>query len=291
MSQGENTVSLRLAMQHSITGNFSAGDSFLNDARRAISTGTTTSPWQQMLLLATADGLYELGRSQSAAIQRKSWSSANAALLDALAVTIQLYGEASLEVARVLTQLARYAISLGRLIVVHARLREAASTYATLKATDTAEFGMLQYVTGQLRCAEHNFPAALEACNAAAQLWERHLPPFHPLVGDVLNETADCLVVIGGSANLAKAGDLRRRVDKISRRSQTRCSGFGCRRSLQENGEPLDVCDKCSRTYYCSAVCQNADWRAGHKAECPVLAAEGSADDPRGGCPAELNAT
>lgn len=33
-------------------------------------------------------------------------------------------------------------------------------------------------------------------------------------------------------------------------------------------GQRLKRCDRCLSRWYCSAACQRADWRAGHKAVC-----------------------
>ena len=64
---------------------------------------------------------------------------------------------------------------------------------------------------------------------------------------------------------------------RVVRRSQTQCAGAGCERRQREDGAALDQCSGCLRTYYCSTACQTADWKAGHRAECKALAAEGRA--------------
>ena len=63
----------------------------------------------------------------------------------------------------------------------------------------------------------------------------------------------------------------------VTRRSQIRCSGPGCKRRLREDGAALDVCVNCRLTFYCGKACQTADWKAGHKKECKALVAEAAA--------------
>lgn len=55
-----------------------------------------------------------------------------------------------------------------------------------------------------------------------------------------------------------------------------RCAGPGCTRTMFDLDEgadrPLATCARCRLRRYCCRECQRADWRAGHRALCRVLA-------------------
>ena len=48
----------------------------------------------------------------------------------------------------------------------------------------------------------------------------------------------------------------------------TRCNY--CLRPASDE-KPLQICSRCHHAMYCGAVCQRADWRAGHKLLCGII--------------------
>ena len=104
---------------------------------------------------------------------------------------------------------------------------------------------------------------------------------IHRTVGTLQNSAAQATIgnivkLLTSLGRNAEAAALRAEEALLTRRSQTRCAGPGCKLQLRPDGAPLDVCVRCRRTHYCSKACQTADWKrdGGHKAECKALIAE-----------------
>ena len=114
-------------------------------------------------------------------------------------------------------------------------------------------------------------PRPLRACTSH---FSSGAAPGSPSIGSALRTLAVAQSQLGITAAAATAISA---ATVVGRRSQTACAGPDCERKLREDGAPLDVCIKCRRTFYCGKACQTADWKAGHRAECKSLVAEGKA--------------
>ena len=123
--------------------------------------------------------------------------------------------------------------------------------------------GVAHADTGQYEKALELFLASL-ACRRAI------FSPDHPEIAKVMRRIAEVYNRLGRCALGNRVGDA---ANTVQRRSQSLCAAQLCGRKLREDGAPLDRCAGCLRTYYCSAACQAADWKARHKAECKALAA------------------
>ena len=51
---------------------------------------------------------------------------------------------------------------------------------------------------------------------------------------------------------------------------------YECANCLITGTDKMKLCSGCNCTYYCSAACQNADWKAFHKDECKLLKEKGN---------------
>ena len=114
--------------------------------------------------------------------------------------------------------------------------------------------------------------AARDLFTHGLRLLRKLLPPDHGKIAQVLNAIADLKRRMGDESAITTAEEAR----AVERRSQTNCAGPGCTRRVRPDDAPLDQCAGCLRTYYCGKACQTADWKAGHKAECKALVAEGA---------------
>ena len=129
-----------------------------------------------------------------------------------------------------------------------------------------------------LRSAAGSAVGATDAVNCllrALAIRRGLLPPDHP---DIAACWASLAVAYGALEREAEAVEAAANALRVGRRSQTACAQGGCGRKVRPDGQPLDACAVCLRTFYCGPACQKADWKAmGHKAECKVLVAEGKA--------------
>ena len=138
--------------------------------------------------------------------------------------------------------------------------------------------GSIQHLIllGCLASTAANPSDSLQYFEAALAIQRRVFPPDHPDIAVTLRNIGICKSSAGLNDEVgslaAKSAALR-----VVRRSQTACAGPGCKLGLRPDGAPLDVCNNCKRTFYCGKACQTADWKAGHKAECKELVAEGHA--------------
>ena len=273
-TEGMAHASLSLATQYLITGCFDLSASFITKATSPTSSTTHLREIDVRLHSVTAALHFERGSLVQSPTELSHAVGFAELALDA---ALCLHSADSFEVAALHTQLARCYVATSQPEKARESLDAALIAYRSLdKEGQSADWGMHRYVTGILCHARLKYSSAMRSFNAAHVCWTRHLPPHHPLIGDVLAEMADCLEAIGGSANIEEAAVKRRQAHDITRRSQTRCSGRGCPRRLREDGGPLDQCAGCLCTYYCNEACQTADWKAEHKAECRALRQEGS---------------
>ena len=154
--------------------------------------------------------------------------------------------------------------------------QEAASIMEELGLQGTAEYALLLEIQGCAWGMRGQPARALPFLQRAVDIARKVHPPDHPSLAAMLASFGTANEDMGrrGAAAAARAQALA-----IGRRSQTDCAGPGCVRKLREDGEPLDVCIKCRRTFYCGKACQTADWKreGGHKAECKALIAEAAA--------------
>ena len=99
---------------------------------------------------------------------------------------------------------------------------------------------------------------------------------FNKYSDDFLQQTLKTQFFIETQLGLnAEAAATQARRTALLRRSQTHCAVPDCQRRVKADGASLERCAACLSTFYCSVACQTADWKAGHKAECATLVAEG----------------
>ena len=158
--------------------------------------------------------------------------------------------------------------SRGQLDVALSWFQRARATYEKHNSTGTINFGALSMNTGACYGKVGNFSEALALFTRALAIFRKEFPPDHPSVAACMNYIAIANYELGNSDASAAAGQA---ATAAARRSQVQCAAAGCPRKLKADGTPLDQCGGCKRCYYCSKVCQTADWKAGHKVECKEL--------------------
>ena len=102
------------------------------------------------------------------------------------------------------------------------------------------------------------YERALDDFTRCLALQREVLPANDPQITATLELLAASLTILDREA---EAEAMRAECTAIQRRSQINCAGPGCARHLREDGAPLDVCVKCSATFYCGKACQTADWK------------------------------
>ena len=146
--------------------------------------------------------------------------------------------------------------------------------YKELNFENTQQFANACLTLGSCLYNDGQPVEALRYLTRALELQRKLLPPDHPNIAMSLNNIALANEALGNADAAAQAAAAS---TAVARRSQSACAGPGCDRHVKADGRPLEQCGKCRRTYYCSVVCQTADWKreGGHKAECKALVAEG----------------
>ena len=189
-------------------------------------------------------------------------------------VAISAYGsENHAIVAMILTKVAanlkgvfNFAESLDHYVRAQLILEGLCEQESMLYADVLSGIASLYYNTG----VKHQ--QALKYAHRAVAVFRKLLPPDHPQIWDTLKLIALIETVLGNSEAAAATFAA---VAVLQRRSQNQCAAAGCPCKLKADGTPLDQCGGCKRCYYCSKVCQLADWKAGHKAECKMLRDDG----------------
>ena len=138
----------------------------------------------------------------------------------------------------------------------------------------TTDFADAVRSRGSIFDAQGDLEQALGCFQRCLLLRRKLLPPDHRNINVALLLVSDMLTGLGRDA---EAQEAMGESTALRRRSQADCAGPGCERRLRPDGAPLDVCNNCRRTCYCSKACQTADWKAGHKAECKALIAAAAA--------------
>ena len=135
-------------------------------------------------------------------------------------------------------------------------------------ATNNRDFGVLLNNTGVANESMNKLSEALAHYTRAEAIFRGALPPDHPDITLCMRNISQVNYKLG---NVDAAATAAAAADSIARRSQVQCAAEGCPRKLKADGSPLDQCGGCKRCYYCSKACQNAHWKATHKAECKEL--------------------
>ena len=162
---------------------------------------------------------------------------------------------------------------------VFAVLRPAMALMEELRATHTLFFADEHATLAHLILEGRGTPGAgmkevARSLMTSLSIRQRLLPPDHP---DIAACWATLAVAYRRVAREEMAAEAAANALRVGRRSQTACARGGCGRKVRPDEQPLDVCVECLRTFYCGPACQKADWKAGHRAECKVLVAEGAA--------------
>ena len=179
----------------------------------------------------------------------------------------------SMRIIPALDNVADTYVSLRDFPAAAAALLRAKSICELNEESDSVLFGTILARLSYVALARADAATAVSQSRAALALFKRQLLPGsdHPdklLASFVLGKASGIL----GLTKESKAAS--NEADASLRRVQNRCAAPGCAARLRPDGAPLDQCAGCLRTYYCSVACQTADWKAGHKKECKVLAAE-----------------
>ena len=138
---------------------------------------------------------------------------------------------------------------------------------------NTSAAALVSVACGRLALAEGHAVEAERYFQRGLATQRTLFPPDHPNIADTLMHIVVCQQAQGSSAATATLAEYK----GVIKRSQVACAAPGCPRKVRSDGEPLDQCAGCLRTYYCSVACQRAGWKAGHKAECKALRKEATA--------------
>ena len=203
-----------------------------------------------------------------------------ASLQRAVDLEAQLHGARSERVAHVLLGLALAQQSGGDLDGATASTELAMSIFEKKSGRNTRDFVAACEAMGSILIEKGKHREALRCFEGLLVTQRKLLPPDHPHIATSLSNIAALNIKLGRTG---EALDAFFESSSVTRRSQTQCAGPDCARKIKADGEPLDQCGGCHRTHYCSRVCQSADWKAGHKAECKVLQAETAASAAGGG--------
>ena len=190
-----------------------------------------------------------------------------------LSLVEQKWGRCSEQAAGSIVNLGIALCAAGKADEGIAALRRSCALFEEMKLVNTLEYSVVCYNIG-INLGMNGRPGeALPHFNQSLALRQKLLPPDHPDIANCLHNIA---VVHKALDNTDAAADAASASIAVARRSQTRCAGPDCPRTVKEDGRPLEQCQGCKRTYYCSLECQLADWqrRGGHKAECKALKAE-----------------
>ena len=133
----------------------------------------------------------------------------------------------------------------------------------------SVNFAVASMHLGACLLEEGRHEEALACLRPSLAIHRKLLPHDHPSLPRLLLNIASAERALGKRGFIGEQAIANIRA--VQRRSQTRCAGPDCTRMLGEDGQLLQQCSGCLRTFYCSAACQTADWWAGHKAECKAL--------------------
>ena len=218
-----------------------------------------------------------LGSKTSLLLQTRHLEEARVCAIDNLQKSTHFYGELSAKTAIATAGLAAIAHRLGDINGARDGYLKASAIYERLKLVGDSHFGPhfahAQFNLGVVSMHQEKYAEALAYCHRSLFVNRKVLPPDHPDLARAHAVISQCNAQLGRSAAAETALSA---ASFVSRRSQTACAGPSCRRMVREDGEPLDQCAGCLRTYYCGKACQTADWKALHKKECKALAAEGA---------------
>ena len=243
---------------HREQGNFTSG---LNALARA-----------QVLLAGTAKHGSTLATIQSNVgsihFVMGNFSEALACDQRALAQRETEFGRDSVAVANSLVNMSTVQCRLELFEPAKAGLSRARTIYETHALRDSVGYANALLNLGVAHEGSAAFQDALECFEASLAIKRRLLPRDHPSLAGVLANIARVSCALGNDDDAVSAGALSR---SVARRSQVQCAGTGCGRRLTPDGLPLEQCQGCKRTYYCSVECQRADWKATHRGECKSL--------------------
>ena len=157
---------------------------------------------------------------------------------------------------------------LGQLNLALSWYHRARAGFEKHGQTNTINCGQLFFNIGVVYERTSNLSDALAHYTRAAAIFRGALPPDHSTITQCMGAIATVSAALGNVDDAAAAATA---AASTARRSQVQCAEAGCPRKIKADGTPLDQCSGCKRCYYCSKVCQTADWKAGHKTECKEL--------------------
>ena len=249
--RGIVTSLIGIARMCSMTGEYETGLQHLSRAEAAVL--ARGDPDEGMVWLSSLENnrvelLRCLGRPEEALASAKR----------ALTITELTFGKNTPEVAEVLVGLGSSQISAHDVKGGMASYRRAADIFERQGMKNTPSNALVCGKIGVELVAAGRMKEGLQQLNHALKIRRSIQPPDHPDIATLLLQISCAHTVVGNTASADKAAEAH---FAAARRSQTQCANPGCVRQLREDGAPLDVCIKCRRTFYCSKVCQTADWR------------------------------
>ena len=98
--------------------------------------------------------------------------------------------------------------------------------------------------------------------------WEQSTRSDAASFRDEWNAAVDRYIASGWDARAPYAVACATKVGLHGGPLHHRCNNAACDRVEPEGGPPFRRCAKCHKVYYCSAECQRAHWKAGHRQGC-----------------------